>query len=903
MTKFYSLKKTVILNVFFLIFFITSLSSAQTNKNEIILNISINGEKKGDLFCIIEDDNIFIPLDELKELGLKKAPDDIKIFDNKSYINIKTWQDIKFTFNEEKLELELIVPPEYLPENVINFQPQRKQNVIIPDQNSAFLNYRFDYTNIEGSQDFFLNHDLGIRFNKFTFVSKGFYYDQENKYTRLDTTIYFDDRKQLTRLSLGDFITPSSPTSSGGSLGGISYFKHFAIDPYYIYKPTFDIRTYTTFRSEVEVYLDNVLIKKEFVPPGELNLTDLYYYGGRKDIKVLIKDPFGRTEVYSYPMYFSDIMLKKGMREFNYSIGFIRENYSVKSNKYSSLDIVAMERYGYNHFLNLGGRFEAIPSKDYYNINAETILLLGNIGVLGLLGAYSNLDDKTGTALMASYSFQQKNFSFRTTGFASSDNYTGSYKKLNEQIKKSFSTGMNYYIPKFGSLSLDFIHNKYKDSEKNLINFGYTKSIKGNISFFASLIKKYEKQNTTEFFIGISIYPEKDYTISTRYEDMKERTAEAIQISKLAPISEGFGYRVTLEHEKTKSSTNTINPYLQLRSSFGVFEADGLMKYTKEKLYENFRLAYSGAVSYVSGTIGLIRPINDSFALVRVNELQNVKVDLNGQAIGKTNKKGYIFVPDMNSYYDNLITVNDKDIPFDYDILTREITVSPWYKSGFCLKFPIERLYRYSGFLIGNFEGTKKPLEFVEIIIENKFEPQSPKETCISSVERVIEKEIKIITGKDGEFYIENLRPGTYKGKILYKDNEIWIEFNLKDSREYINNIGNIEVNIPSTFEKGRFDKTILSEDYKLVAKQDKKAYELPKIEENFINPSQGNTENKELKTFTVYFKFDSDRLVSQEDYYILGKVSGYLNKTEKFIKLKDIATKLVLKNITINLD
>ncbi|MCX7770912.1 MAG: fimbria/pilus outer membrane usher protein [Proteobacteria bacterium] len=898
MIKFYSQTKAVILNLFLLLVLNISYSFGQNNKNEIVLSISINGEKKGDLFCILEDKNIYIPLEDFKEFGLKQIGGDILNIDGKDYLNIKTWQGVKLTFNEEMLELDIIIPPEFLKENTINLSPKRRQNVFIPEQNSAFLNYRFDFINTEKDKDLFLNHELGIRFWDITFLTKGFYYDLENKYTRLDTTVYYDDRKNLTRLSIGDFLTPSSPTASGNNMLGVSYHRHFNLDPYFIYKPTFDIRTFATFRSEVEIYLDNTLIKKETIPPGPLNLLDLYYYGGRKDIKILIKDPFGRIEAVSYPFYFTDVMLKKGVREFNYSLGFLRENYSLESNRYSYLDVVALERYGYNDYLNIGGRIELIPAKDYYNLNAETTFLLKNYGVLGLLGAYSALDGKSGTAVMASYSFQQKNIGFRATGFASSENYTGFYKKNSEQITKSFSTGISYYLHSFGSLSIDFIHNKYKDLEKNLINIGYTKSIKGNISFFANFTKKYEKNNSNEFFIGLSIYPKKDYTLSARLEDTEGRTSEILQIAKSAPVGEGYGYRVTLEKEKTKNNAYVINPYFQYRTNFSVIEIDGLMKDREDKLYESLRLAYSGAVSYVAGKVGFTRPINDSFALINVGDIPNVKIELNGQRIGKTNNQGYIFLPDLNSYYDNLITINDKDIPFEYDILTKEIAVSPWYKSGFCLNFPVEKVYRYSGFLIGNFDGIKKPLESHEILIENFSAREREKNSCINLIKDLYEKEIKIITGKDGEFYIEKLKPGTYRAKLILNNSTLDIELPLRDAGELINNLGELEIKIPKDHEK--ISPFIpLENKENVIANQKEREKSIKDIEislpiETIKSEIHGEKQVKlidnkiEDRIYKVFFHFNSTKLVSKDDFSILDKVANIVKEdTKKYIKIE----------------
>lgn len=877
MTKFCSPKIIVLILSFFILLLFTKNSYSQTNYEERVISVSINGEKKGDLFCFFLNTMIYLPIKDLKDLGLKKLEGEIKQFDGKDYILLNTLKDVKFNYDEEKLELDIIVPPSFLPETYIDLAPKRRGNIIIPFQNSAFLNYRFDYTNLEKERNLYLNHELGIRYSDITLLTQGFYNNKDNKYTRLDTSLYYDNRNNLTRFIFGDFLSPSSLTSSGNKMFGISFFRHFSIDPYYIYKPTFDIKTFATFRSDVEIYLDDVLIKKESVSPGEINLLDLYHYGGRKDIKIIIKDPFGREQIFSQPIYFTDLMLKKGIRDFNYSIGFLRENYFTESSHYTYPGIVLIERYGVNDFLNIGGRLENIPAKDYLNINGELISLLNKYGVLGLIGAYSNFKSKSGTAILTSYTFQEKNLGLRITGLKATKNYMNNINPAMEQIKKSFSFSASYYIQKLGNFSFDFMHNKYVKDEKNILNFGYSRSIKGNISLFANLTKRYEKTDSTEFFLGISYYPKKDYTISARMEDIEARESNVIQISKSAPIGEGYGYRITLEREKINNYASIVNPYLQYRMGYGIFEGDAYLKKANDRLLESYRLAYSGAIAYTGGQIGLTRPINDSFGIIKTAELSDVKVELNGQYIGKTNKKGYIFLPDLNSYYDNLITINDKDIPFEYDILTKEIAVSPWYKSGFCLKFPIKKIYRYSGKLFAINEDGEKPLEFNEIIIKNGDDSDNKENDCIILMDKTLNKYIKITTGKGGEFYIENLIPGKYEAEVLINDNPYKIELILSDNKDYINDIGVIKVMLlPKTQSEKTYNYISETKDVLNLEYKNEKIKEFN--EQDMVNLKQEKNKT-ETKIYMINFKFNSTKMASKKDYETLNEIIKLLRE------------------------
>ncbi len=761
---------------------IVSFFSSAFAREEVVLSLIINAEKKGDTIGLLEGKKIYLPVEDLVKMGIKRVEGSKTNIDGKEYIDLSSWKEIKFEFNEDRLELNLIVPPNLLPEKRISFYPTRRQDVIVPEQNSTFLNYSFDYSNIEGRKNLFVNHELGVRMDRFTFLTRGFYSSESNRYTRLTTGLYMDNRQSLNRLILGDFITPATPTTFGSNMVGISYFRNFKIDPYFIYRPTFDIKTLIPYRSDLEVYLDGVLIRKETVPPGQLNLEDIYYYGGRKDIRIVVRDPFGRVQEISYPLYFTDLMLKEGIREFNYSVGFLREGFT--NSRYTHLGLFFLERYGFSNYLNFGGQVIAIPGKNFYNVSGEARVLLNRYGVLSLLGSNSYLRAQKGYALMSSYSYTKQSLGFRATGLYASENYNGSYYQT-KALRGSFSMGASYFLPSLGSLSVDMVHNRFKDEEKNSLNLVYNKTFRGVLNFFLNFTKNFGKDNSYSFFVGVNLYPRMNFTASAMHQDILGSQSQVLQFSKIPPVGEGYGYRMSLERT---SSSEAINPYIQYRSRYGVVEAEGYFRDS----YERSRVTYSGAIAYVDGTIGITRPVSDSFGLFRVGDVRDVTVSLNGQPIGKTNRKGFIFLPELSSYYDNIIKINDKEIPLEYNIPKNEIAVSPWFKSGFCIDFSVERVYRYSGYFKVYYldTGEKKPLEFYEFTIENLQELPESKKNCVVLYERRPEKEMKAQTGKAGEFYLEGLRPGTYKVRLDIDGKTVYTELKLKDKGELVNDLG-----------------------------------------------------------------------------------------------------------------
>lgn len=150
------------------------------------------------------------------------------------------------------------------------------------------------------------------------------------------------------------------------------------------------------------------------------------------------------------------------------------------------------------------------------------------------------------------------------------------------------------------------------------------------------------------------------------------------------------------------------------------------------------RLALSGALVYVGETFGLTRPVRDSFSLVSIGNAENVRIYVNGQDSGQTNRDGRLIVPDLSSYYENRISFEDKDIPLDYLMPQIELSVSPPLRSGSCINFPLKRYQAFSGTLLTGTNGATAPLADAEIELQS---PSGP---------------VVFWTGSDGEFYLDS---------------------------------------------------------------------------------------------------------------------------------------------------
>lgn len=139
---------------------------------------------------------------------------------------------------------------------------------------------------------------------------------------------------------------------------------------------------------------------------------------------MVIRDSFGREQRIKYPFYFTDLLLKKGLHEYSYNVGFLRERFGSESNSYSDRVFSAFHRYGVSDLLTVGVRTEG-TTKGLYNFGPQLAYNIYNSGILTLsLSESKNDADKSGFAWSLDYGYQGKRLSTRFMTRSFTENYT-----------------------------------------------------------------------------------------------------------------------------------------------------------------------------------------------------------------------------------------------------------------------------------------------------------------------------------------------------------------------------------------------------------------------------------------------------------------------------------------------
>jgi outer membrane usher protein len=772
-----SIRQCAYLSLFLLIFNLSYFHLAEGGQMA-ILRIVLNQEEKGEFFVNVTDDGDFlVQIEDLRKMGFSEIPGKVLVLEGEEFVSLKSMEGVKTVFDEKKLALELTADPHLLGKRVFMLRYPRQTKVYYPKDTGGFLNYNLTYF-ARDSFDYdstVLTNQLGFRVGDFLLLSDSSYTQRKGEgaqFVRLMSNLTYDRREDLKRFVVGDFFASSGELGSTINMGGISFSKQYKIAPYFITYPEVSFSGLASLPSEVEVYRDGVLIRKERISPGGFDLRDIPTYVGSGLVEVVLKDPFGREQRIKLPYYFSDTLLKKGLHEYSYNLGFSREDFGTVSNHYKDFLFSGFHRYGMNDSLTAGIRAEA--SRRVLNLGlSSTCSIPWRLGVINGSAAWSDSKrGKNGIGGSLSYLYMGRDLSFNFLLRGFTRDYSNiSQEALPERIKYEASAGAGYFSSVLGSFSLGFAATqKYIGSDTKSLLASYSRRITDRSNVIASF-KRDIKNHINEFNISINYYFKHGITASSSYQRTDGSSRERIQILKNLPLGEGFGGRASFEANQTESKNfNAYDLQLQYNAKYGQYGGE----FISTEHAETYSLTAAGGLTFVKDSVNFTRPIQDSFALVKVGDLKDVRVYLSNQEIGRTGASGKVLIPNLGSYYDNQISISDKDIPMEYTVSEVMKYVSPPLRSGSYVEFGATKIQAFTGTLKVKVGQEIKPLEYIEfkLLVEGK-ELLSP-------------------TGKGGEFYLENIKPGKYRGEFKYLDKTYFFDIVIPKSEDILVDLGEI---------------------------------------------------------------------------------------------------------------
>jgi outer membrane usher protein len=670
--------------------------------------------------------------------------------------------EARSTFDQNNLVLLLHLPPASFAAPRPDIGARRSPGVVTTQDDSAFLNYRIYATGADGVDPVLgVVNEIGVRRGEWLLLSGSQASDDEggDALRRFQTQLVRDERDLARRWIIGDTFTQGGDLGSALNLGGLSLTKNYQLRPYFVYSPTATIEGSVAMPSEVEVFVGGTRVFRDRLAPGSYSLNDFNYYGGRRDVRVVVRDAFGQEQVVEYPYYFTDRALGAGLHEYRYHLGFLRENYAQPGDRYAQPAFAASHRYGVSELLTVGGRGEYAEQR--FNLGPELALRSDRYGLLSTAVSYGR-DAGTGGGWgsAAAYQFQYEAISLRLAWRGFAGDYGFADPLLNEShLRRERLAAAGYGTPVLGHANIQWLLREDPAAgEQRLIQLNYSRTLLHRIGLFVAVQHDTEADVGTSASLGLTSWFGAESNASVFHTRTSDTRSLVAQASNTVASREGLGYRVSAESvEQENAGYTRVAPYLEFNDARATYIVDAATQETADAgSSTSWQLAMQGS-AYAVGERqwGFGRRVDDSFALARVTPpLPGVRVYFSGREVGRTDEQGEILLPGLVSFLDNSVAIEDEDVPIDYTFGQVEQTISPPYRGGSLLTFRLGVQRNLVGRIVLKDGAKLEPLEYAGFVLRG------------AAGERQSQ------TGAEGEFYLEDLAPGGYTGVIRIAEEE-----------------------------------------------------------------------------------------------------------------------------------
>lgn len=711
---------------------------------------------------------LYVPMALLTDLGIVLPPPvkSTMSFDELNAVHIQTH------YVPEKLELHLTVPGSLLTgkTQVISLREQ-EQTTISSTSPTLLFNYSAYANNLESDPQGNLWHEVrlsGLADSSLSNSMQTQSGNAGNSTLRLDTTWSLDEPQSMLSINLGDITTKSLDWSRSTRLGGIQLSRDFSLQPYTITTPMSSFVGSATLPSQVDLYIDGIKQASQKVSPGPFQLQNVQVASGAGQATMNITDITGQTRSVSLNVYGAPELLRKGLLDWSFEAGVVREQWGESSFVYADEPMVSMTtRYGASHSWTLTSHVEG--DKSQYTAGVGSVLLFPfNIGVFdmawsrsGILSSQPNnneislsdYDDENssnkGTQQQLGYRWNNKALTISASTIRRSPGYRDIASRYNANLMPEQQQLFLGVSTPAGQLSSGFIQQKDNDAQTSqYLSVNWSKQFLHLGSFFISLNRQMNNKNGLSASFSWSLPLDDRMVVNSNYTRSKQRQNMAFSVAKNATRYGDPGWRI--QGAGDQLSQHNLQAEWRYMNAFGDFGMGAGYWRNDNNTTTTSYLSANGAALMIDNQFFAMRSTADAFALVSTNGVPDVPVKLENRLVGKTSQNGYFLINDLNAWQHNKVGIDPLVLPSEMSVGQTVYDVIPRRGSGSIVRFDINAL---------------QPLQLALKTVSGAFVPAGSPIWAAPGKEEIPVKlnqqpELTQV-GYDGQVYLETSHPDT----------------------------------------------------------------------------------------------------------------------------------------------
>ena len=701
----------------------------------------------------------------------------------------------KIKYHPAELRVSIEIPIEDLKPIDANVYedliPYYSRSAIDPAPFSIGMNYRLEqkYHQKSSLEDSFsAQTDTFMNINKVSFENQMNYLStrQENRWSRQSTRAIFDRPNRMQSIEAGDVSYPILGYLQSYKLGGISFYRDFSLNPYLQITPTSSLEYQIDSRSLVKTYVNNILLKTEYMDIGRYSIKDIPLNNGINKIVIELTDELGATKTFVFNESGSLDLLAKGVSRYALASGYNTID-SNNTNKYEDKDGVfatGFYQHGYSKHWTLSGYAQGNKN---YSLLGTNHILSSRFGNWSLDVAGSKNEFNSGYVTQATYQLNLFGaYWYDSHTFTSKLEYRSPFfHEVNQNVKNKFdfASTSSYSVPIYERFNISLGANYQNPTTVEYAKLAYNGSLTAKMFENASLTA-YVGRSRDEFklwssqiyfFFNMTFGDSSTY--ASAYYEKASQTKRLTVIRDTGEKYNDFKVVAAIDANAINKNGSLDLQYNSTLADLGVREElietsmSGSRSTTSLRLASSFAFVHNG----VDSAFSISRPISNSFVIFKPNN------DWKGQKFGvqtsngiddaSTGIFGEALVSGLTPYQYRRLQLDPSKLEPGFIIGQESFVVYPRRNSGHLFVIGKSGLIVLKGKIV---DYAKKPISLK-----------------VGFWTAANGKTTPFFTNRDGEFFIEGIEAskGTFQ---IDDDNFIPIKIDLSGQKQGILDIGNV---------------------------------------------------------------------------------------------------------------
>ncbi len=666
------------------------IKAEEDSQKQYLVQLIINGQRIKEDQLVLRDTkgNWLLPVKELEILSVHVPENAVLIIDSQRWIPLMALSESSATFEESSQTLTVLLSP-------LSFTGTK----------TSIREAKMLRSNDIASSGFFVNYDLGVQAGKSGVGHSAFFeagaslmhgvaianfalvrQPEVNLTLRLDTSFTLDKPQDMTTLRLGDSITrPGTLLGRSVRFAGLQFATNFLNQPGLVTMPMATLGGQAALPSTVDVYVNNALQGRKELQPGPFSIIGVPLVSGEGEIRMVVTDLAGIQQVITQSFYASPLLLAPGLSEFSFESGALRKNFGLTSNDYGTLFSSFSYRRGMNDKLTLEGALQIEESGAAGAQTAATFVLPGiGVGTMGIAGSHNK--DVSGTQVAAGIERRTQNWNVGVR----SQYATRDFRQLGVDPQflplRLDSANIGWRVGELGRIGMTMSSQKLAAGESvRVVSASFTSLRKswGSLTFSALQSRGngvYGSNTVAGVFWSMPL--ERDINASGSFShDRIGSDQTVLQVQKNLPSGPGYGYRLQAAVNAPQQAA------LLLQNEVGLARLEA----AEFKGDSSARLGWSGGIAALEGRWFASRRITDSYGVVRLPGIENVRINVDNQFVATTDEHGEAFLPRLQSWLPNRVSLDQTNLGMDIAIDTLLMRPVPAWRSGVLIEFPVRR--------------------------------------------------------------------------------------------------------------------------------------------------------------------------------------------------------------------